>query len=108
MGELYVVRGAKVKCSLGSKTTKLNLPESHGLYVNEKPVLIDTDIVASVNVMPFGECKKKDGRCNPALADCWKDTKEDAFIKGRSALITRSVLSCSIGGQISIQTDGQN
>jgi len=108
MSGSYVVRGAEVKCSLGSKTTKLNLPQSHGVYVNDKPVLIDTDTKVGANVKPFGKCKKRKGGCAPSLAACWKEVKEDALIKERPALITRSILSCSIGGKITIKTDGQD
>jgi len=108
MSELYVVRGADVKCSLGSNTTKLNLPQSHGLYVNEKPVLIDTDTIVGENIIPFGKCKKTRKPCQPSPAGCWKEVKEDALIKGRPALITTSILSCTIGGKITIKTDGQN
>lgn len=108
MSESYVVRGADVTCNMGSKTTQLNLPESHGIYVNEKPVLVDTDTAVGVNIMPFGKCRNRRSGCKPALAPCWKDVKDDALIKGRPGLITRSILSCTLGGKITIKTDGQN
>lgn len=108
MSVLYVVRGAQAQCTAGNKTTKLNLPESHGLYVNDKPVLIDTDTVANVNVMPFGECRNIRTSCKLALAPCWQETQKDALIKGRPALLTKSMLSCALGGMILIKTDGQN
>lgn len=107
MGVRYVVRGATVKCSSGSSPSKLNLPRSHGMYVNNKPILNDSDTAAGANVMPFGKCSVLDGPCSPAPAAAWGGTKNDTLVKGRPALIDTSTLTCSIGGGITIEDDGQ-
>jgi hypothetical protein len=103
----YVVRGALVQCNQGSTPSRLNLPKSHGIYVKGKPILNDRDSAANVNVMPFGDCSVCCGPCRPALAPEWDSAKGDALVKGRPALITESVLSCSLGGVITIKNDGQ-
>ena len=103
----YVVRGAQVKCNKGSSSTNLNLPKSHGVYINDKPVLNDSDRAAGTNVMPFGRCKILKGPCSPSLASKWDKTKLNTLIKGQPALMSNSVLSCTIGGAIKIESDGQ-
>jgi hypothetical protein len=104
---LYVVRGAQVKCDQGSCPSRLNLPKGHGVYVNDKPVMIDTDCQAGVNVMPFGNCSTLSGPCAPALSANWDIVKEDTRVQGRPPLTTKSVLCCMIGGLISVDKDGQ-
>ena len=107
MANKYVVRGAQVSCSSGSSPTNINIPKSHGVYVNDKPVLNDHDSSVGTNVMPFGYCKVIKSSCSPALASQWENTQLNTLIKGCPALITPSTLSCSIGGVITIKSDGQ-
>lgn len=107
MGIRYVVKGAMVKCSSGSSPSSLNLPQSHGMYVNEKAVLNNGDTAAGANVMPFGKCKVLKGPCSPALAPCWDGAKLNTLIEGKPTLLASSTLSCSIGGGITIIRDGQ-
>ena len=106
MDTKYVVRGAKVKCNKGGTTSNLNLPKSHGMYVNDKAVLNDHDCAAYSNVLPFGTCSiiKK---CSPALASKWENAKDTTLLQGKPALLKTSTLSCSIGGAIKILEDGQ-
>lgn len=103
----YVVRGALVACDKGSSPSRLNLPKSHGAYFKDCPVLIDTDRVPGVNVMPFGACSIRRGPCMPATAPYWNITKEDTLIKGRPALLTTSTLVCIVGGAITVKDAGQ-
>jgi hypothetical protein len=107
MGVRYVVRGATVKCSSGSSPSKLNLPRSHGMYVNGKPILNDSDTAAGANVMPFGKCRVTKGPCSPSPKPTWGGTKKDTLVKGCPALIDSSTLGCTIGGAITIENDGQ-
>lgn len=102
----YVVHGAKARCNKGGTTTNLNLPKSHGVYINDKPVLNDQDCVAYSNVLPFGTCSIKK-KCKPSLAPQWENTKKTTLIKGRPALLATSTLSCTVGGAITIEDDGQ-
>ena len=36
----YVVGGAKLQCNFGSQQSQLQVPEDHGIYINDKPLFI--------------------------------------------------------------------
>jgi PAB1-binding protein PBP1 len=122
----YIVRGAKMVCNCGSHARKINLPVSHGSYVNGKPMMNQTDSVPIVNVTAFGVCKNpanpspspitlmgENGSpvvgkpCVPAITSCWMNTKYDTKVDGLPALTTDSILMCTLGGMITFKTDGQ-
>lgn len=124
----YVVRGAKMMCVIGkamcgSHKRKINLPVSHGSYVNEKPMMNEDDY-KSKNVKWFGVCKKctegediylvgEDGKtvvgkkCKPKILKKWTKTKKDTKVDGKAALTTDSILVCKHGGHIMFYSDGQ-
>ncbi|KNY27946.1 DUF4280 domain-containing protein [Pseudobacteroides cellulosolvens] len=123
----YIVRGATMVCSCGSHGRKINLPVSHGSYINNKPMMNQWDCVPIENVPEFGVCSSpanpsnapvtlvgEDGKpvagkpCVPAILSCWMDTKEDTIVDGFAALTTNSKLICSLGGMITFKTDGQH
>jgi len=54
----YLVRGATLRCSFGSRPRRLNLPLCNGVYVGADPVLHDHDCVVGEegNISPFGSC----------------------------------------------------
>ncbi|MGK5512399.1 DUF4280 domain-containing protein, partial [Brevibacillus formosus] len=52
----YVVVGAILSCSSGSKQSRLKMPFSHGVFVKGKPQMNIMDFVPNVNIMPFGKC----------------------------------------------------
>jgi hypothetical protein len=107
-GAAYVVRGAKMKCSKGSSLPQINLPASHGSYVNGKPVIVKTDRIVGSNIGSFGVCKCTKKPCIPAILSDWMIVKEDTIIDGKPAVTTKSVLICGKGGQIKFVTDGQD
>lgn len=102
----YVVRGAELTCSEGTLPSSLNLPQSHGVYIKDKPLMNVTDCVAEKNIGLFGFCKKTDDVCQPELCGIWSDGKEDLLIDEQPALLDRATLICSLGGIISIAKDG--
>ncbi|MBU2700778.1 hypothetical protein Ga0466249_001883 [Sporomusaceae bacterium BoRhaA] len=106
MDTRYVVRGATVRCNKGSTASRLNLPKSHGVYVNEKAVLNDHDCISGSNVMPFGTCSMIH-KCSPFLALKWEQAKDTTLVKGQPALLATSTLSCAVGGVITVVDDGQ-
>jgi hypothetical protein len=74
---------------------KINLPVSHGSYVNNKPMMNQWDCMPIENVPDFGICSSpsnqnsatvslvgEDGNtvtgkpCVPAILSCWMDTME--------------------------------
>lgn len=52
----YVVHGAKMICSMGSREARLVLPLDHGVFLKDKPQMLATDYEALTNVMCFGNC----------------------------------------------------
>lgn len=122
----YVVRGAKMKCKCGSHKRKINLPVSHGSYVDEKPMMNEDDNKAVVNVTYFGVCKSgsnpssqivnlvgEDGAtitgklCCPKIIGKWMKTKEKTKVEGKPPLTTESQLVCGFDGLITFVTNGQ-
>lgn len=101
----YIVRGATMCCSKGSIPTKINLPFSHGSYINGKPVMVKTDRIVGTNISPFGTCLGEP--CCPVILSDWTCYKEDAIVCGKEVLTHKSVLICAKGGIIKFQTDGQ-
>lgn len=69
-GYEYVVRGAEVSCSYGSKTCVLNLPKDHGVLTSDgRPLITENDITTN-NIKSFGMCNKnrsKPCKCKPEL-----------------------------------------
>ena len=54
-----LVRGAVLRCRMGSHRRKLNLPFSHGIWTGEAkhPFVHEEDAVFDKNIMYFGHCK---------------------------------------------------
>ncbi|MFF2484379.1 DUF4280 domain-containing protein [Paenibacillus sp. NPDC058071] len=123
----YVVRGAKMQCSFGSNHRRINLPQSHGAYVNDKPMMNETDQVPEENIAYFGVCSSVSNsntevlyligqngvpvngkRCCPAFLGNWVNTKADALVDGKPALTTKSQLICMHEGIITFVDDGQH
>jgi hypothetical protein len=103
----YVVRGAKIRCSLGSSTDVLNLPISHGVYIQEKAQLSVEDRVSGVNIISFGTCKKI-GVCVPSIPCKWINISDTSMlIEEKEALLLDSTIGCTVGGIIKIKDDGQ-
>lgn len=56
----YVVHGAKVLCSMGSREARLVTPMDHGVLLKQTPQLVATDSLSLANVMCFGNCFSAD------------------------------------------------
>ncbi|MFF2484363.1 DUF4280 domain-containing protein [Paenibacillus sp. NPDC058071] len=123
----YVVRGASMMCNYGSNYRRINLPQSHGTYVNEKPMMNEDDQVPIANIPYFGVCNCASNpntetlylfnqvgvsvsgkRCCPSFLGKWAITKADALVEGKPALTTKSQLFCMHGGIVSFVDDGQH
>ncbi|KAF6578557.1 DUF4280 domain-containing protein [Paenibacillus sp. EKM212P] len=123
--EYYVVRGACMRCTCGTHPRKINLPNSHGAFVNGKPMMNEGDY-SPENVPHFGICNSpeqpsaetiyliaEDGStisgkpCLPMLTDKWKNTKEPTKVEGQPALTTSSFQTCLYHGFIEFHTNGQ-
>lgn len=60
----YVVHGAKLLCSMGSREARLVVPMDHGILLKNHPQITADDSVSLTNVMCFGNCFSSD---NPAM-----------------------------------------
>lgn len=60
----YVVHGAKLLCSMGSREARLVLPMDHGIVLNKHPQMTADDCASLTNVMCFGNCFSAE---NPAM-----------------------------------------
>ncbi|ANY65229.1 hypothetical protein BBD42_01095 [Paenibacillus sp. BIHB 4019] len=122
----YVVRGATMRCTCGTHSRRINLPESHGSYVNGKPMMNEDDNT-SENVPYFGICfspKMAAGEivyliseqgeniggppCMPEIFNKWVLPKENAKVDNKPALTTQSFLTCAMEGRIYFLSDGQH
>lgn len=56
----YVVHGAKMICSMGSREARLVVPLDHGTCLTKTPQMIDEDYHALENVKCFGNCFSPD------------------------------------------------
>ena len=54
----YVVRGARISCTWGSHSSRLDMPACHGAYIREKPMMHEKDCRVGIeaNIAPFGAC----------------------------------------------------
>lgn len=133
--EEYLVRGALLQCDKGSHPRRLNLPQCHGVYAMEHPMIQEKDCVPVDNISYFGVCRAetppKDAeeilldayvpegevstgkevqglRCSPDIVGNWRNCHETTKIKGEErAATTASYLVCNCGGIIQPLTSGQ-
>lgn len=52
----YLVRGAPLRCSYGSHMRYLDMLKTHGVYLDDKPIMHEKDCVVGENIMSFGIC----------------------------------------------------
>lgn len=103
----YLVRGATLKCSMGSSESKLNLPVCHGVYAKKKPLMNKNDFTPMKNVMPFGTCKVTKGPCSPATSGPWLKEHGETIITDAESITMDSLLVCTVGGIIEPTKSGQ-
>lgn len=123
----YLVRGALLSCDFGSHPRRLNLLKSHGIYIKDHPMIMDSDCIVDENITYFGVCSSpgctKEGgqitlagycpkgskqaappatgyKCQPKLLGGWQ------CVKG-NAVTSDSYLICACGGLISPVSSGQ-
>lgn len=106
-GDEYLVRGATLKCSMGSSQSKLNLPICHGVYTKKKPLMNKLDFVPMANILPFGACKVTKGPCVPATGGPWLKAHDATMITNAASITMDSFLVCTIGGMIEPTKSGQ-
>ena len=115
-GYEYVVRGAEVSCSYGSKTCVLNLKDDHGVHTSDGRPLITENDSTTDNIKGFGMCNKnrsKPCKCKPELGKWWATDNSnmkifDTAVGEESDAVTEdSIAACNKGGLVSFKTSGQ-
>jgi len=101
-----VIDGATLECSLGSKTSKLKVPKSHGIMVQNKNVANISDYVEEKNILSFSKCSKE-GICKPKITSKWIKGQQNCIIDGELALLDICVVLCTQGGIIKVVDSGQ-
>ena len=120
---VYITRGALLACDMGSHKRRLNLPQSHGVYINNNPLINDSDCTLD-NISYFGVCAsqtppknavsvclvKQEGeskgqtvtgsKCCPNIVGKWNN------VHGQT-VTTDSYLICNCGGIIYPCSSGQ-
>jgi len=121
----YVCSGAKMKCSMGSQQSALNvLHPVKPVRVEGNPVAAMLDHKPLLNIKPFGQCKSlanpavaaataaANGKlqpmpCIPNTVTPWMGAKMNVRVKGNPALLDSSKLLCMWAGVIEITNPGQ-
>ena len=115
-GYEYVVRGAEVSCSYGSKTCVLNLKDDHGVHTSDGRPLITENDSTTDNIKGFGTSNKnrsKPCKCKPELGKWWATDNSnmkifDTAVGEESDAVTEdSIAACNKGGIVSFKTSGQ-
>ncbi|MHC1748112.1 MAG: DUF4280 domain-containing protein [Cellulosilyticaceae bacterium] len=104
-----VMEGATLSCTLGTATSLLQVPESHGIKLQGKKQATISDAKGNINIMPFGMCTKSypPTPCVPAICLEWINGKKDFTVKNDLALLNICIVPCMSGGIIKIDDSGQ-
>ena len=113
-GPLAVADGALLSCNCGTEPTALLSTHAPGIEVEGKMLASVLDHESGSNIAPFGRCKVKP-RVGGEFAPCVTVTptpwSEDEFAPFHAVSVAvlgqTSVLACSVGGQIVIDSPGQ-
>lgn len=104
MGDAYIPRGTKSKCTMGTSEELLNLPLDHGVsYTPDKePLMNANDHVPGQHIQKYGLCKATKLPCMPVTPLAWINAHKKHIIEGAPALTEKSQLACVFGGIITI------
>jgi hypothetical protein len=101
----YLVEGAVLQCTNGTKNSKLVVTSQNTVWMSDKLCATVQDCA----FLPFGECTNKDSKtCTPECSG-WSGGKKDLLISGNAALMDKDEALCtSGGGMISVVNSGQD
>ena len=107
MTKEYVISGAKLECTNGSKPSSLVVLESRSTQFGMRRTANVADAAPGVNIFPFGVCKATSSPCTPACAR-WNGGKSNFKNCGEPALMVGdSTLCVAGGGVIEVKDSGQ-
>ena len=120
----YVVKGAKLKCSMGDSQSDLNVLSDKSVFIEGKEKANIMDNKPMVNIQPFGQCQSlanptvsaataanqgvlKTMPCIPNTTAPWMPGNTSVFVSGQPALMDDCKLMCMWAGMIEITDAGQ-
>ncbi len=107
MADIWMVtEGATLECTLGTMTSELQIPMSHGSGISGKTQATILDNVVGKNILPFQLCKKSNPPipCTPVVCMPWIRGKKDFKVKNELALLNICIVPCMLGGVIKIKS----
>ena len=111
-GKPYLVMGARLYCSCGSHSRRLNLPVDHGVYIRGLPMIHEEDCLVGdgKNITTFGVCCSEG---HPAWASWREKALESVACTALSQTIfgkqTDTAFRASVNHKILLQReDGKN
>ena len=121
----YVCKGAKLKCSMGSSQSDLNVIHPiKSVFLHGENMANIMDHKPMMNIQPFGQCKSlanptvaaataansgklQEMPCIPNTVSPWMSGKPNVLVKMQPALMDNDKLMCMWAGLIEIKDDGQ-
>jgi hypothetical protein len=116
--------GAMLKCTMGAAPSQLGVLPIHKTLTSNNPAANIMDHLPFVNIKPFGPCSSPSFPataaattaaagvltpmpCIPLTVAPWASGSPTVILDNQPALNKSSMLTCSWGGMISIQMEGQ-
>ena len=108
MSDIWMVtEGATLECTLGTMTSNLQVPMTHGSGVSGKNQATIFDNVVGKNIFPFQLCKKSNPpvHCTPIVCIPRVKGKKDLKVKKELALLNICIVPCMLGGINKIKSE---
>ena len=107
MSDIWMVtEGTTLECTMGTMTSKLQVPMTHGSGILGKNQATVSRWVVGKNILPFQLCKKSNPPipCTPVVCMPWIRGKKDFKVKNELALLNICIVPCMLGGVIKIKS----
>lgn len=94
--------GDTIKCSLGTKTSLLQIPERRSFQVGDEKIGLISDNVGGWNIPSFCKCKRKEPNptCTPTFTMKWSLGQDLFKVNGEKVLLNKSIIPCLYGGMV--------
>jgi len=101
--------GAILECTLGTNTSILRVPKSHGVSTQNRSEANIADHIPNHNIFSFTLCRRQQPPvpCTPKVIMKWHKGHPNYVLDYELALLKRCTVPCCLGGIISIRRCGQ-
>ncbi len=104
---MHVVNGALLVCTQGAAPSALVVLAEHREQIEEQFAANIMDHIPLANILPFGACVALEGPCVPATVAPWTPGSPNVILDEEPALDDTSILTCLVGGIITVVDPGQ-